>query len=82
MNENNLKKLRYNIFVKENDIGLDPKYAEDIFVVFKRLHSYHEIAGSGIGLSICKKIVEKHSGTISAKSTLNEDAAFMINLPA
>jgi hypothetical protein len=49
--------------------------------VFKRLHTYHEFEGTGIGLSICKKIVEKHKGFISAQSKLNEGSTFIITLP-
>jgi signal transduction histidine kinase len=74
-------KTFHRIFVKDNGIGFDTKYAEDIFVVFKRLHSYHEFEGSGIGLSICKKIVDKHKGTIAAEGKLNEGATFIITLP-
>jgi len=50
-------------------------------MVFKRLHSYHEFEGTGVGLSICKKIIEKHNGIIKADSTLNEGSAFWIALP-
>ena len=71
----------YNITVSDNGIGFDPKYAEDIFVVFKRLHSYHEFEGTGVGLSICKKIMEKHQGFIKANSTPGEGSIFMISLP-
>ncbi|MDB5196879.1 MAG: response regulator, partial [Flaviaesturariibacter sp.] len=71
----------HRIFIKDNGIGFDAKYADDIFVVFKRLHSYHEFEGSGIGLSICKKIVDKHKGTIKADGRLNEGATFIITLP-
>lgn len=71
----------HRIYIKDNGIGFDSKYAEDIFVVFKRLHSYHEFEGSGIGLSICKKIVDKHRGTIVANSRLNEGSTFIITLP-
>jgi light-regulated signal transduction histidine kinase (bacteriophytochrome) len=71
----------YNIYVKDNGIGFEPKYLEDIFIVFKRLHSYHEIEGSGIGLSICKKIMEQHSGFITAVSEVNNGATFIIGLP-
>ncbi len=71
----------YKIHVSDNGIGFDPKYAEDIFVVFKRLHSYHEFEGTGIGLSICKKIVDKHNGYIKAESKLNEGSTFIVILP-
>jgi signal transduction histidine kinase len=50
-------------------------------MVFKRLHSYHEFEGSGVGLSICKKIVEKHNGFITAQSTLDHGSEFIIVLP-
>lgn len=72
----------YKITVSDNGIGFDPKYADDIFVVFKRLHSYHEFEGTGIGLSICKKIVEKHHGFIRAESNPGEGSSFIIGLPA
>ena len=71
----------YKITVSDNGIGFDPKYAEDIFMVFKRLHSYHEFEGTGVGLSICKKIIEKHQGTIKASSTPGEGSIFTIGLP-
>ena len=71
----------YNIMVSDNGIGFDPKYKEEIFLVFKRLHSYHEFEGSGVGLSICKKIVEKHNGSILADSTPGEGSTFIIELP-
>jgi light-regulated signal transduction histidine kinase (bacteriophytochrome) len=71
----------YRIYIRDNGIGFDPKYAEEIFVVFKRLHSYHEFEGTGIGLSICKKIVEQHKGQITAESIPNKGATFIITLP-
>jgi light-regulated signal transduction histidine kinase (bacteriophytochrome) len=71
----------YNIIVSDNGIGFDPKYKEEIFSVFKRLHSYHEFEGSGVGLSICKKIVEKHNGSIAAESVPGEGSTFIIELP-
>ncbi len=71
----------YLITVSDNGIGFDQKYAEDIFVVFKRLHSYHEFEGTGVGLSICKKIVDKHHGTISAESKLGDGSIFRIAIP-
>ena len=72
---------QHRIVVKDNGIGFDAKYADDIFVVFKRLHSYHEFEGSGIGLSICKKIVDQHRGSIRANGTLNQGATFVVTLP-
>lgn len=71
----------FQITFTDNGIGFDPKYAKEIFVVFKRLHSYHDFEGTGIGLSICKKIIEKHNGFISAESHQNEGATFTITLP-
>ena len=71
----------YKITVQDNGIGFDDKYAEDIFRVFKRLHSYHEFEGTGVGLSICKKIVEKHNGFIKAESEINKGSTFIIGLP-
>jgi signal transduction histidine kinase len=71
----------YRISISDNGIGFDPKYADDIFVVFKRLHSYHEYEGSGVGLSICKKIMEKHSGYITAHGNLNVGATFEVCFP-
>jgi light-regulated signal transduction histidine kinase (bacteriophytochrome) len=73
--------LFYKITVSDNGIGFDPKYADEIFVVFKRLHSYHEYEGSGVGLSICKKIMEKHHGIISAQSIPGKGSSFTIGLP-
>jgi light-regulated signal transduction histidine kinase (bacteriophytochrome) len=71
----------HRIVVSDNGIGFDPKFAEEIFVVFKRLHSYHEFEGTGVGLSICKKIVEKHQVFIAAESKQGEGATFTIGLP-
>ena len=71
----------YKITVQDNGIGFDDKYAEDIFRVFKRLHSYHEFEGTGVGLSICKKIVEKHNGFIKAESKIDIGSTFIIGLP-
>jgi signal transduction histidine kinase len=71
----------YKITVSDNGIGFDPKYADEIFVVFKRLHSYHEFEGSGVGLSICKKIIEKHNGFITAESQPGKGSTFIVGLP-
>jgi light-regulated signal transduction histidine kinase (bacteriophytochrome) len=69
------------IVVEDNGIGFDERYAEEIFVVFKRLHSYHEYEGTGVGLSICKKIVDRHEGRISATGKPGEGAKFFLDLP-
>jgi PAS domain S-box-containing protein len=69
------------IRVVDNGIGFEEKYAERIFQVFQRLHSRNEYEGSGIGLAICRKIVERHGGHITAKSTPGQGATFMIRLP-
>lgn len=79
--EEQYEKNFYRITITDNGIGFDPKYADDIFVVFKRLHSYHEFEGTGIGLSICKKIVEKHNGFIYATSELGKGATFVVVFP-
>jgi signal transduction histidine kinase len=71
----------YKISISDNGIGFDPKYKDEIFMVFKRLHSYHEFEGSGVGLSICKKIIEKHNGFITAESKPDEGSVFIIGLP-
>jgi signal transduction histidine kinase len=71
----------YKLMISDNGIGFDPKYAEEIFIVFKRLHSYHEFQGTGVGLSICKKIVENHNGFIIAESQVDEGSTFTIVLP-
>ena len=79
--KNGYGKNYYKITVQDNGIGFDDKYADEIFRVFKRLHSYHEFEGSGVGLSICKKIVEKHNGFIKAESKLDSGSTFIIGLP-
>jgi signal transduction histidine kinase len=69
------------IFVQDNGIGFDQKYAEEIFGMFKRLHHNSEFQGTGIGLALCKKIVEQHKGYISARSKVNEGSTFIVSLP-
>ena len=69
------------INVEDNGIGFDAEYAEKIFIIFQRLHSNHLFEGTGIGLSICKKIVEKHNGLISATSIPDKGSVFSIVLP-
>lgn len=69
------------IYIQDNGIGFDQKYAEEIFGMFKRLHHNSEFQGTGIGLALCKKIVEQHKGFISARSKINEGSTFIISLP-
>jgi len=71
----------YKITIADNGIGFDNKHSQDIFKVFKRLHSHQEYEGTGVGLSICKKIVEKHGGVIKAESHPGEGSTFTIILP-
>ncbi|MFL5809764.1 MAG: PAS domain-containing protein, partial [Flavisolibacter sp.] len=66
----------------DNGIGFENEYAQKIFAIFQRLHGRSEYEGSGIGLAICKKIVEHHGGIIFARGELNEGATFTIILPA
>jgi len=67
--------------VEDNGIGIDPQYHEQIFLMFKRLHSAAAYKGTGIGLSICKKIVQRHGGEIGVKSELGKGSAFWFTLP-
>ena len=69
------------IIVADNGIGFDNKYAHRIFDVFQRLHERDQYEGSGIGLSICRKIVERHGGTITAEGRPGEGATFVVTLP-
>jgi len=67
--------------VTDNGIGFDQKFAAQIFGVFQRLHSRDKYEGTGIGLAICRRIVERHGGTISASSRVGEGSTFTIRLP-
>lgn len=74
-------KKNHIITVKDNGIGFDEKHNEKIFKPFQRLHHQTEYEGSGIGLAICDKIIQRHQGTITVKSNPDEGAQFIISLP-
>ncbi|MES2680840.1 MAG: ATP-binding protein [Bacteroidota bacterium] len=72
---------RCRITISDNGIGFDEKFTDRIFVIFQRLHTRDAYEGTGIGLAITKKIIERHNGTISASSRENEGTSFFIQLP-
>lgn len=67
--------------IQDNGIGFDEKYLDKIFAVFQRLHGRQEYEGTGIGLAVCRRIVDRHKGTITAASKPGEGATFIIKLP-
>jgi light-regulated signal transduction histidine kinase (bacteriophytochrome) len=72
---------RLEIRVQDNGLGFEQQYAERIFGMFQRLHGRSEFEGTGIGLAICRKIVERHNGTIVASGVPGEGALFTVTLP-
>jgi light-regulated signal transduction histidine kinase (bacteriophytochrome) len=72
----------YDIFVEDNGIGFDERYLDRIFTLFRRLHGRSTYEGTGMGLPVCRRIVERHNGSITAKSALGQGATFIITLPS
>lgn len=77
----NPKESYYHIAIADDGIGFNPEYTDKIFEIFQRLHNRDEYSGTGIGLAICKRIVQNHNGFISADSKEGEGATFNIYLP-
>jgi light-regulated signal transduction histidine kinase (bacteriophytochrome) len=69
------------IRVSDNGIGLEQKYSDRIFQMFQRLHGRNAYEGTGIGLAICRKIVERHGGMIAVESQIDQGATFILTLP-
>jgi signal transduction histidine kinase len=69
------------IFVHDNGIGFDERYAERIFKPFQRLHGRNKYEGTGIGLAVVKKVVERHGGTVSVRSVMGQGSTFIVDLP-
>jgi light-regulated signal transduction histidine kinase (bacteriophytochrome) len=67
--------------VQDNGIGFDEKYMDKIFAVFQRLHGRTEYEGTGVGLAVCRRIVDRHHGTITARSEPGKGATFIVTLP-
>lgn len=77
----NLKTDSYLIEIRDNGIGFEQEYAEKIFLMFQRLNGKAEYSGSGVGLAICKKIIDNHHGLIFANSIVNKGSVFTLILP-
>lgn len=70
--------INHYVFIKDNGIGIESKYTDELFEPFKRFHANAEYEGTGLGLSICKKVMDKHNGTIELESTSEKGSTFKL----
>ena len=73
--------IRLLIRVADNGIGFEEKYSDRLFTIFQRLHGRGEYEGNGVGLAVCRKIAERHGGSITAESTQGEGSSFIVRIP-